>query len=55
MEPTNKPGPRKKDPAKRKVTVSLTLTPAQRERLQSQADALDITPSELVVKKLKLG
>lgn len=50
-----KPGPRMKDPAKRKITISLTLTPAQKQALQAQADALDMTPSELIVKKLKLA
>lgn len=52
---TPKRGPRMKDPAKRKITVSLTLTPGQKQALQAQADALDITPSELIVKKLKLA
>ena len=43
--PKQKPGPRPKDPAKKKLTKSLTLLPAEVQALEALALAAGLTPA----------
>jgi len=53
-ETPKKRGPRPKDPAIKKQSYSLSLTPSQIANLEAKAEAEKVNTSEFIIKKLRL-
>jgi hypothetical protein len=53
-ETPKKRGPKPKDPATKKQSYTLSLTPVQIASLEAKAAADNVKASEFVIKKLKL-